>query len=517
MNVRGKGAIRSSVLTILSLIAVAVIVLFALPTPKPVAVAAMAQTKSEGHCLATPAGFSVPAVPAVAPASLWTHWRYGASIALTATPVSALMDQPVAIRVSGLEPGEPVTLHASMSDYRKHTFAAQATFVADAHGIVDVTRQAPRYGSYSGVHAMGLVWAMQPQGVRNPRATGWSPPGATYTIWLDVLADQRLLAHTTLTRTMKAPGVTRTVVHEDGLVGVLYKPASPDRHPAVLVLGGSEGGLYPQVNEAALLASHGYAALGLAYFQGFQSDDPQLAQLPKLLENIPLEYFIEAADWLKRQPGVDPDHVAIMGWSKGAEAALVTAAEFPKAFQGVIGFMPSSVVWAGINYGEGPPSSSWTLHGKPLPWVNPVFDNSTFAPGKPIAFVAGYRNGLNNAAAVAKSVIRAERIEAPVMLISAGDDRIWPSPLMARQLMHRLAARHHAYHDQSFCYAGAGHAILPPWRPVNDNVADGVPGMSFAFGGSPTAYAFADRDAWSRMLTFLHASLGGGTTRVSGR
>src|SRR5579875_3826473 len=240
MNVRGKGAIRSSVLTILSLIAVAVIVLFALPTPKPVAVAAMAQTKSEGHCLATPAGFSVPAVPAVAPASLWTHWRYGASIALTATPVSALMDQPVAIRVSGLEPGEPVTLHASMSDYRKHTFAAQATFVADAHGIVDVTRQAPRYGSYSGVHAM----------------------------WLDVLADQRLLAHTTLTRTMKAPGVTRTVVHEDGLVGVLYKPASPDRHPAVLVLGGSEGGLYPQVNEAALLASHGYAALGLAYFQG---------------------------------------------------------------------------------------------------------------------------------------------------------------------------------------------------------------------------------------------------------
>ncbi|MGH8312741.1 MAG: acyl-CoA thioester hydrolase/BAAT C-terminal domain-containing protein [Gammaproteobacteria bacterium] len=34
-----------------------------------------------------------------------------------------------------------------------------------------------------------------------------------------------------------------------------------------------------------------------------------------------------------------------------------------------------------------------------------------------------------------------------------------------------------------------------------------MPGGSFAFGGNPTAYAFADRDAWNKVLAFLHQSL----------
>lgn len=510
MNKQQQGLARSGFI-ILLLIAVAVIVLFLLPTPKPGKAAnALTVAAVPSDCLKTPVDFSSPAVLAsAAPASLWKGWTYASSVTLNATPVAELMDQPVTIRVSGLKPGEPVTLRASMSDYQKLTWSAEATFVADDQGTVDVTRDAPKYGSYSGAHAMGLVWSMLPENVKNPQATLYGPPTEItgYPLKLEALANQKVLARVTLTRYLQAPGVTKTQVTAEGLVGELYTPATPGPHPAVVVLGGSEGGLYPQVNEAALLASHGYIALGLAYFQGFTgANDPRLASLPKMLVNIPLEYFVKAAQWLKQQPGVDPHHLAIMGWSKGAEAALITAATFPKEFQAVIGFMPSSIVWSGIEYGPGPISSSWTLRGKSLPWANPVMNPTMFTSGKPLAFVGSYQAGLKDTAAVEKAMIPVEQIAGPVLLVSAGDDQIWPSPLMAQQIMQRLAAHHHEYADESLCYIGAGHAILPPYRPTNASVV-AVPGGSFAFGGNPLAYAFADQDAWSKVLTFLHKAL----------
>ncbi len=509
MSTRQKGLARSGIIVVL-LIAVAIVVLFLLPTPKPGTSAIVATSKQvvvDTNCLTPSADFSTPAVVAATPpTSVWQHWQYGSSVTLSATPISALMDQPFTIRVTGLKPGEPVTLRASMPDDRNLKWSAQATFLADDNGVVDVTRQAPHYGSYSGVHAMGLIWSMLPQGVKNPQEILYAPAGSSYKIRLEALAGERLLAQTTLDRAIQAPGVIKTTVTADGLVGELYTPATPGPHPAVLVLGGSEGGLYPQVNEAALLASHGYVALGLAYFQGFENNEAGVASLPKLLMNIPLEYFVKAADWLKQQPGVDAKRVAIMGWSKGAEAALISAATFPQEFQAVIGFMPSSVVWSGINYGPGPISSSWTLDGKPLPWVDPVINPAMFAPRKPLVFLGAYRAGLKDAKAVAKAVIPAERIAGPVLLVSATDDQIWPSSLMANQIMQRLATHHHAFADESLCYAAAGHAVLPPYRPTNASVV-AVPGGSIAFGGNPITYAWADRDAWNKVLTFLHKSL----------
>lgn len=512
MQVRQQGLVRSGVIIGLVL-AAAVLVLFLLPTPKsgPAAVAAtgkkLVNTAALSDCLSAPADFSKPAViAAMPPASLWQHWQYNSTVALRAEPQNALMDQPVTLRVTGLQPGEPVTLRAMMSGHQKYSWVAEATFIADRHGEVNVAEQAPRYGSYSGVHAMGLIWSMLPQKVPHPRETLYEPGSNGFAVQVQALAAGRVLASTTLRRYLWSPGVTRTVLGSNGMVGELFTPATPGPHPAVLVLGGSEGGLYPQVNEAALLASHGYVALGLAYFQGFQAGDAAVAQLPKMLMNIPLEYFIKAANWLKQQADVDPNRIAIMGWSKGAEAALITAAEFPKAFQAVIGFMPSSVVWSGIEYGPGPISSSWTLGGKPLPWVNPVINPAMFSSGKPLAFRDSYQAGLNDAAAIRKAAIPVETIVGPVLLISAGDDQIWPSPVMAQQIMRRLATHHHAYSDESLCYADAGHAILPPYRPTNASLV-AFPGGSFAFGGNPTAYAFADRDAWNKVLDFLNKSL----------
>jgi len=109
-------------------------------------------------------------------------------------------------------------------------------------------------------------------------------------------------------------------------------------------------------------------------------------------------------------------------------------------------------------------------------------------------------------ATVGKAVLPVERIAGPVLLISAGDDRIWPSCLMAQQLMQRLNAHRHAYADESLCYTGAGHLVLPPYRPTNAN-ATAFLGGSILFGGKPTACAYADRNAWNKVLAFLHTAL----------
>ncbi|MGH8426899.1 MAG: acyl-CoA thioester hydrolase/BAAT C-terminal domain-containing protein [Gammaproteobacteria bacterium] len=512
MSNRNTTFVLASVIVPLLITAV-IVVLFLLPTPKSGVAATVSTAKPtapDTNRLGPPSDFSTPAVlAATPPANLWKGWTYGHSVTLAAAPASALEDRPVNIRVSGLEPGEPVTLRTNMQDMKNRAWSAQATFVADKSGIVDVAHAAPRYGSYSGVHAMGLVWAMVPESAANPQNVLWipksNPKSHSYRIELQALSDGRVLASRTLERyAWRASNVKETRVNTNGLVGMLFRPRSPGPHPAIIVLGGSEGGLHPQVDEAALFASHGYIALGLAYFQGYGNTDLSLANLPKQLVDIRLEDFHKAADWIKRQPGVDAKHVAIMGWSKGAEAALVAAATWPKDFQAVIGFMPSSVVWAGLQYG--PASSSWTLHGKPLPYVSFVANPAMFKKGKPIAFVSAYAAGLKNKDAVEKAAISVEHIAGPVLLIAANDDQIWPSCLMAQQVMQRLQAHHHAYADQSLCYQGAGHIILPPYRPTNSNAAALPGGGSILFGGDPIAYAFADRNAWSKILAFLQTA-----------
>src|SRR3954469_17280509 len=83
-----------------------------------------------------------------------------------------------------------------------------------------------------------------------------------------------------------------------GLVGELHLPPGPGRAPGLLILGGSEGGHGAAYHFAKVFAARGFASLGLAYF-----GDPGV---PATLENVPLEYFTQAIDWLAAQPGVDP-------------------------------------------------------------------------------------------------------------------------------------------------------------------------------------------------------------------
>jgi hypothetical protein len=59
---------------------------------------------------------------------------------------SALIDETIAIRIEGLSPRQPVTITATQTLYHASRWQAQAIFVGDHSGCVDVAHQPPISG-----------------------------------------------------------------------------------------------------------------------------------------------------------------------------------------------------------------------------------------------------------------------------------------------------------------------------------------------------------------------------------
>jgi dienelactone hydrolase len=285
-----------------------------------------------------------------------------------------------------------------------------------------------------------------------------------------------------------APGVQQSVVGDDGLRAHFFTPARTPA-PGILVLGGSEGG-YPD-DVAAILASNGFATLSLAYFG---VDD-----LPSELAEIPLEYFERALAWLRANPAVARDRIALVGTSKGAEAALLVASRV-SGVKAVVAYAPSSVAWFCICQS---PRPSWSAKGEHVVAVPPGTDPS-YRPGEGDAIrpVVNYLYRLRRTPR--RAVIPVERIAAPLLLVAGDEDQLWPSLLMARAIMERRAERGRHPSDELLVYPGAGHLIGKAYVPAGSTR---IAGGRIETGGSPQANARAQADAWPRVLAFLRKAL----------
>lgn len=291
---------------------------------------------------------------------------------------------------------------------------------------------------------------------------------------------------------MAEPGDGGRRVTDRGLVANFWPGSGDGARPAVLMLGGSEGGLGDGVAaEARELAGRGYAVLQLSYFRA-------PGQNPKL-EAVPLEYFATALDWLGAQPGVDRARIGIVGGSKGAEAALLVATRQPE-LRAVVAAMPSSVVWAGVDWNFGKVGSSWSEGGTPLPWLGlGAFDYSRV--GKD-GVVTMYAEGLATLPQHPDAAIPVERIKAPVLLICGEADRLWPSCPMARQVEARARARGGPA-VTLLAYPDAGHGVQGrPRKPGNPAIA-----RLGEMGGSGDGNNRARADNWPKLLAFLDAAL----------
>jgi dienelactone hydrolase len=233
------------------------------------------------------------------------------------------------------------------------------------------------------------------------------------------------------------------------------------------------------------LASHGYAALALAYF------DPTgaLRGVPQTLSMIPLEYFGTAIGWLRRQPSVEPGRIAVWGASRGGELALLLGAH-DQRIKAVVASAPSSVVWSGLPDFT---RAAWSYRGEPVPFLVPkVGDGPTGYDW--------YLHALLDPDANPVATIPVENIHGPVLLVNGADDQLWPSQPMAAMIIRRLRAHHHPYRDEHLTYTGTGHVIPVPYVPVTLVVGPGI-------GGRARDTAHSGIDAWHQTLRFLHRTL----------
>lgn len=289
------------------------------------------------------------------------------------------------------------------------------------------------------------------------------------------------------------PGESGQRITEGRLFGNYYPATGTGPHPAVLLLGGSEGGLGGATHQMALLLQReGFTVFQLAYFGAPGQSDA--------LERIPLELFDEGLDWLKAQPDVDPSRIAVMGASKGAEAALVVATRRPD-LSAVVAGMPSSVTWNGVNWASGGQSdhASWTTGGKELATM--PFGDWNQADG----IISVYRTIEDPAQqdAAARAFIPVERGSADVMLICGEAETMWPACPMARQVAARSTANSGppvtvlAYKDAGHFVFGPPIARDHPFYPRLDE-----------FGGTVEGNAAARADSWPKVIAFLRQHMG---------
>lgn len=393
-------------------------------------------------------------------------------------PNRVMTDESATIRVNGLQPNERITIQAELADGAGEPWTSHAEFVADAEGVVDLSRQAPVKGSYSEVSAMGLVWSMRPTG---NNAT-YRPPHdlGTQIVEFHLLRNGQQVSSTRLEQHMIAEGV-RQIKVQGTLHGVLFVPGVGERHPGVLVLGGSEGGL--PLQKAAWLASHGFAALALAYFR--------YEDLPPNLEAIPLEYFGRALAWMLQSPDITHDQIAVMGTSRGAELALQLGSMYPQ-IKAVVAFVPANVRYPACCGSTAVPYA-WTWKGQPIAFASP-------RPGR------AFESSMNAAIAV-------ELTHGSLLLIAGQDDGVWPSSTMVTAIAARLKQAHFPYPVEVLKYPHAGHRagrpeIVPAWH---GSMRHPVSGRLVDLGGTAKGDAQSSLDAIPKVLTFLRQALDSGS------
>ena len=330
-------------------------------------------------------------------------------VRLEAGPAAAALVDPVHVSVSGLPPAALVTVQARALDRHGQPWVSAAVFRASTAGTLNLATAVPVSGSYHTADAAGLLWSLHPA-PGTSQATGFQTSAAGFTVRLQVLTGGSVRASATLRRLLPVTVSVQTV-RRDGFDGLLYTSAAVrPGTPAVVVLGGSEGGY--DATPAAALAMSGYPALAVAYF-----GEPGL---PQCLCSIPLEYVARAVGWLRAQPGRGRP-VVLYGASAGTEAVLLLASYLPHLADGVIASSPTAVITPSIS---AVPGAAWTFGGQPL---------------------------------TPETTIPVTRLRVPLLMGDGGQDPIWDAAAAASTIMGELYGSPDHAPAANLYYPGAGH------------------------------------------------------------
>lgn len=421
------------------------------------------------------------------------------------TPDRVVAGESVRIVLKGFERNAEVTVSAErpvrafLPRGATVMYRSDATFKSTHAGTLDLGSAKPVSGSYADADVRGLFWSMVPTTREAP--ADWSPGE----VRLTASDGGAVVATASLTLINAREDVEITTVGDAFPGALLARLPGNGKRPAIIVLGGSEGGDWFAKSMAPRLASYGYAVLGLPYYAPVFAARDDLKTLPAAFMDIPVDRLQQAHDWLAARTDVDAGRIGVYGVSKGAEFALIASTRFDW-IDAVAAIVPSDVVWEGWGDQTAAPGtrSSFAWNGKPLPFVpyqNIQAEFMSMGSGGAVL-----RRPHDHGRAAHPDKVDAARIPVEAfkgrLLVAGGMlDAVWGSGPMAQNIAERRAT--HDLPTVNLVFYGAGHSLSGQgWSPTTQ--LDIGP---MRMGGYARDTAAAQAATWKATLDFFADAL----------
>ncbi|XP_064846038.1 acyl-coenzyme A thioesterase 1-like isoform X1 [Oncorhynchus masou masou] len=414
---------------------------------------------------------------------------------LTVKPWRALFDEKFHVVVGNLPPTQEVTLHSLHQSEDTDYWEAFGHYVSDAQGRVTVAKDESFGGTYEGVDPMGLLASMRPipgsrSGLRFRIKKVHTPMVVHISVYRGHVSqgfrEQVALASVVTERWYMAPGVRRVDITEGGVTGTLFLPPGPGPFPGVLDMWGGGGGLVEY--RAALLASHGFAAMALMYL----FPDAQKAA------TIGFHYIENAFRLLQDHPLVASDKIALLGTSFGASVAL-SLAVFSETVKPICCVCISGshvlTLKANQSIAESFKVMKEHVHKSRMDENNCIIWRDTLLPIPEDSDLK----------------VDVGRITCPLLLVVGQDDMNWAAVESADDMTQMMERAGNSHLLTTLSYPGAGHLIEPPYGPhcraCTFVLQPGQQRVVVLWGGLTKPHAVAQEDSWKKILDFLQEHL----------
>nr|CAB3225043.1 bile acid-CoA:amino acid N-acyltransferase [Phallusia mammillata] len=434
--------------------------------------------------------------------------------------IDSMSDDPVLIKIEGLHPEKTYTLH-SFAKPSSDLFECVVNYKADSQGVIDLDKSEATNGNYTGVEPMGIFWSMKPSPTNKNKYPRFAKLDVTtplevtlciydceitfeqfQTMRTEKTLDKHKVASTVINRWYMKPGTKRIKlsVKKHGVCGTLFIPSGKGPFPAVITMFGSHPGTMEY--KASLLASHGFAALALAYFGA--------PGLPKLFLSVTeewtlkLEYFENAVKYLLNHEKVDaPSGVGVMVLSFSGFIGFAMATFIPEVKCLILQNAVTHPAYVNLTYkGMTFAPENWEMSED----FEPNSDSSVLR-GLCQFFKSSYSLTAPGPEDLAMKFY--DRKDVAYMFIASLDDENTPSEHYANRTQKLLQlAKHPNY--VILRYPGAGHLLEPPYIVHHrSSVLKGTVGVEslLCWGGVALPHCKAQEDAWKKQIQFLRNNL----------
>jgi dienelactone hydrolase len=415
-------------------------------------------------------------------------------------PLTTLCDERINICISNLPPFGKVKISASMIlPWAKGVeYESDAWFTADSSGNLDLSKQRPDSGNYDSIDSMGLILSLKRIRGNFKDVLQNISPDQTPSINISAKCGQDK-SSVKVERPLMSPELKSLKINDEFIGELFYTENSSNK--TIIFLGGSSNeDLCTILPLAALLASHGFNALVLAYF-GAKGLNSALAE-------DPLEYFEKVFAWLKKSPITHCEELYLYGGSIGAVLALLLTSRYP-IIKKVVAVNPIAWCFQGLTLKR---VSLWTYGGKSLPFVKfawgPTLANvvSCFIKNQPFGFAYMYKKSLEAAENKEEARIKVENSNADILLFGGQKDGWWDTHDTCLKITEELAKHNYQHAFEYISYEYGGHACYAPFViPIDEFSAPTriAPRLVFSEGVSPEANAHMLEDSWEKAIRFF--------------